>query len=158
MELKLPDELAMNISFSIEFAEKEAERKRAEESLNGSELPVFLSTTIINDNQSKPFGLIGVAADITERKRVEKELIKANKNKTGNIVVSVKDTGIGISKEFISKIFEQFTQEEQGYTRTFEGNGLGLSLVKKYCEINNATIEVESDKNAGSTFRVIFKN
>ena len=158
MELKLPDELAMNISFSIEFAEKEAERKRTEESLNGSELPVFLSTTIINDNQSKPFGLIGVAADITERKRVEKELIKANKNKTGNIVVSVKDTGIGISKEFISKIFEQFTQEEQGYTRTFEGNGLGLSLVKKYCEINNATIEVESDKNAGSTFRVIFKN
>jgi PAS domain S-box-containing protein len=78
------------------------------------------------------------------------------KNKTDNIMVEVKDTGIGISNEFLAQLFEPFTQEEQGYARSFEGNGLGLSLVKNYCKINNAVIEVESEKNVGSTFRVIF--
>ena len=70
----------------------------------------------------------------------------------------VKDTGIGISKEFIPKLFEPFSQEEQGYTRTYEGNGLGLALVKKYCEMNDATVSVQSHKNEGSTFRVTFNN
>ncbi|MEK6552000.1 MAG: ATP-binding protein, partial [Bacteroidota bacterium] len=46
--------------------------------------------------------------------------------------------------------------EEQGYTRAYDGNGLGLALVKRYCDINNAVIEVESEKNVGTTFRVIF--
>ena len=71
-------------------------------------------------------------------------------------IVEIIDTGIGISKENISLIFEPFRQEDQGYTRKFEGNGLGLALVKKYCEINSAQIEVESEKGKGSTFRVIF--
>ncbi|MDP3443891.1 MAG: ATP-binding protein [Ignavibacteria bacterium] len=48
------------------------------------------------------------------------------------------------------------SQEEQGYTRKYEGNGLGLALVKKYCEINNADIKVESQKGKGTTFTVIF--
>lgn len=76
--------------------------------------------------------------------------------KPDNIVVSVKDTGIGMSQDFKLHMFEPFVQEEHGYSRKFEGSGLGLALVKKYCEINNATIEVESEKNIGSTFRIIF--
>lgn len=73
-----------------------------------------------------------------------------------NLVVTVSDTGIGISKEFLARIFEPFTQEDQGYSRKFEGSGLGLSLVKKYCELNNAEIYVESEINVGSTFHVTF--
>lgn len=72
--------------------------------------------------------------------------------------VKVSDTGIGISEEFLPKLFTAFYQEQRGYTREFEGNGLGLALVKKYCELNNAEIFVESKKNFGSTFTVIFKN
>ncbi|HPN38019.1 MAG TPA: PAS domain S-box protein [Melioribacteraceae bacterium] len=68
----------------------------------------------------------------------------------------VKDTGIGISELYFKNLFTPFTQEEQGYTRKYEGNGLGLALVKKYCELNGATIEVESEKGKGSCFRVIF--
>ncbi len=49
-----------------------------------------------------------------------------------------------------------FSQEEQGYTRKFEGNGLGLALVKNYCDMNNAEIKVESEKDFGSTFTVTF--
>lgn len=71
-------------------------------------------------------------------------------------IVEVVDTGIGISEEFLPRIFEPFVQEEQGYSRPYEGNGLGLALVKKYCELNNASISVESKKNVGTKFRVVF--
>ena len=71
-------------------------------------------------------------------------------------MVEIKDTGVGISKEFLPKIFEPFLQEEQGFTRSFEGNGLGLALVKKYCELNNASITVESEKRKGTIFTVTF--
>ncbi|HOI31105.1 MAG TPA: PAS domain S-box protein [Melioribacteraceae bacterium] len=83
--------------------------------------------------------------------------IEANRNTKGNVYVLVKDSGIGISEEFQKRLFEPFSQEEQGYSRSFDGNGLGLSLVKKYCEYNDATIEVKSKKGMGSTFKVTFQ-
>lgn len=73
-----------------------------------------------------------------------------------HISVEITDTGIGMSDEFLKNLFQPFNQEEKGYSRTYEGNGLGLSLVKEYCKINNAHIEVESKKNIGTTFRVTF--
>jgi PAS domain S-box-containing protein len=97
--------------------------------------------------------LIDNAIKYTKKGKVE---ILLGKNKTNNIIVEVKDTGIGISKEFLPRLFEVFAQEERGYTRSFDGNGLGLALVKKYCELNKIIIEVDSEKNIGSTFRVIF--
>lgn len=81
-----------------------------------------------------------------------------SRNRKKEFFVEVKDSGIGISKEFMEKLFLPFTQEETGYTRKFEGNGLGLALVKSYCDINKAVVEVESEKGKGTTFRVIFKN
>ena len=74
----------------------------------------------------------------------------------GKLEISVSDTGIGIAREFLPYLFDPFRQEEQGYTRKYEGNGLGLALVKKYCEHNNAQIKVESEKGIGSTFTVTF--
>ncbi len=82
--------------------------------------------------------------------------IRLTNNKKGDIVVEIKDTGIGMSKEFLVNIFKPFVQEEQGYSRSYDGNGLGLALVKSYCDINNAVIKVESKKNVGTSFRVIF--
>ncbi|WP_041355692.1 PAS domain S-box protein [Melioribacter roseus] len=80
-----------------------------------------------------------------------------DRNYEGELTAQVRDTGIGMSREFIADIFKPFTQEERGYTRTYEGNGLGLALVKRYCEINNISIEVESEKGKGSLFRLVFK-
>lgn len=74
----------------------------------------------------------------------------------GTLVTEIRDTGIGISPEYLPILFTPFSQEEQGYTRRFEGNGLGLALVKRYCEVNGLTIEVDSIKGEGSVFRVIF--
>lgn len=73
------------------------------------------------------------------------------------LIVDVGDTGIGISEEYMKNLFTAFSQEESGYTRRFEGNGLGLALVKKYCELNNAQISVVSEKGKGSTFSVSFE-
>lgn len=72
--------------------------------------------------------------------------------------ISVKDSGIGISEEYLGDIFQPFTQEETGYTRKFDGNGLGLALVKNYCSYNDAYIKVFSEKGKGSEFRVIFNS
>ncbi|MCB9208311.1 MAG: PAS domain S-box protein [Ignavibacteriales bacterium] len=73
---------------------------------------------------------------------------------SNSFIIKVKDTGIGISEEFLPILFEPFLQEEMGYTRSFEGNGLGLALVKKYIDLNNGEIEVESQKGVGSIFTV----
>ncbi|GBD90459.1 autoinducer 2 sensor kinase/phosphatase LuxQ [bacterium BMS3Abin04] len=73
------------------------------------------------------------------------------------LLVDVKDTGIGISEEYKKNLFKPFCQEEMGYTRSFDGNGLGLSVVKKCCEINNAYLSFQSKKNRGTTFTVKFQ-
>ncbi|MDD3557891.1 MAG: PAS domain S-box protein [Melioribacteraceae bacterium] len=97
--------------------------------------------------------LIDNAIKFTDEGKVEIKLI----NKNEKTVVEVIDTGIGISKNFVSKLFEPFSQEQHGYTRKYEGTGLGLALVKKFCEINNAEIVVKSEIDKGTTFSVIFK-
>jgi len=83
-------------------------------------------------------------------------IVRLFRNEIEELIVEIEDTGIGIEVLYLKNIFEPFTQEEIGYSRKFDGNGIGLALVKKYCELNNAKIEVESKRNVGSTFRVIF--
>jgi PAS domain S-box-containing protein len=74
------------------------------------------------------------------------------------VKVEIRDSGIGMSSEYLQKMFTPFSQEDVGYKREFEGNGLGLALVKKYIELNRADINVESEKNIGSVFTVTFNN
>ena len=80
------------------------------------------------------------------------------KNLNNKVKVEIRDSGIGMSQEYIEKMFMPFSQEDAGYKREFEGNGLGLALVKKYIELNRADISVESEKNIGSVFSVVFDN
>ena len=82
--------------------------------------------------------------------------LKIEQDKNDKLVISVIDTGIGISENYLPFIFKPFSQEEGGYSRKFEGNGLGLALVKNYCDMNNAKIKVESKKDRGSIFTVTF--
>jgi PAS domain S-box-containing protein len=82
--------------------------------------------------------------------------ITIGRDPRNNLYVDVVDTGIGIASEFLPKLFSPFTREEQGYTRNFEGNGLGLALAKKYCDLNGAEIKATSVKGKGTTFRVTF--
>lgn len=72
------------------------------------------------------------------------------------VKVEVRDSGIGMSPEYMKNLFTPFSQEDAGHKREYEGNGLGLALVKKYAEVNSANIEVESEKNIGTVFTVAF--
>ena len=76
--------------------------------------------------------------------------------KNDKVKIEIRDSGIGMSEEYLQKMFMPFSQEDTGYKREFEGNGLGLALVKKYIELNRAEINVESEKNIGSVFSVVF--
>ncbi len=99
--------------------------------------------------------LMGNAVKYTPEGYVDVTLFDKDKF---NICVEVKDSGIGMSREYMDKLFTPFSQEDVGHKRKFEGNGLGLALVKKYVELNNADITVDSTKDKGSVFTVTFKN
>ncbi len=75
-------------------------------------------------------------------------------NTTKNIVIKVKDQGIGMNKNVQKNIFKKFYREERGNIHNVKGHGLGLSYVKKIIEIHQGTIYVESEKGVGSTFIV----
>ncbi len=64
----------------------------------------------------------------------------------------VKDTGIGIGPDELSKIFDSFTQASSDTTRKFGGTGLGLTITKQLVELQGGTIGVSSTKNVGTTF------
>lgn len=69
-----------------------------------------------------------------------------------NIVFRIKDTGIGINKENLVRIFEEFRQEIDGHHRPFEGLGVGLTLAKEVVERMGGKITVQSEKGIGSIF------
>jgi signal transduction histidine kinase len=66
--------------------------------------------------------------------------------------ISVRDSGIGISEEYIRNVFDVFSQEICGYNRPYDGLGLGLALTKRYVELHGGKIHVESVKGKGSEF------
>ena len=72
------------------------------------------------------------------------------------VEISVKDTGIGIPPEKIDTVFEDFRQVSEGYSRSFEGPGLGLSIAKKFTEKMGGRITLESEYGSGCTFKVFF--
>ena len=71
---------------------------------------------------------------------------------TIHLVISVKDTGIGIKKEDIDKLFQKFERVDLQQNSTVEGSGLGLAITKNLLELMNGTIKVESVYGNGSTF------
>lgn len=81
---------------------------------------------------------------------IGKIIIRLRVNSEGHLCSEVEDSGIGISEEYMKKLFVPFTQEESGYTRKYEGTGLGLAMVKKCCEINNIEMKVKSEKGKGT--------
>lgn len=74
-----------------------------------------------------------------------------------NFIVKISDEGIGMEENFQRKMFEPFIQENSEDPRSHDGNGLGLTLVKEYCNLLDIEIKVESKKGLGSTFQLKMK-
>ena len=71
---------------------------------------------------------------------------------TDKVEVSVTDTGIGIAKEDLEMVFEEFRQAGRDYTKKAEGTGLGLALTKRFVELHGGSISLASEPGKGSTF------
>ena len=72
------------------------------------------------------------------------------KKSSKEVEVTIEDTGVGMSKEAISHIFERFYRQDK--SRSIEGNGLGLSIVKRIIDLHRGTIDVKSREDGGSKF------
>ena len=66
----------------------------------------------------------------------------------------ISDTGIGMSEEFLNRIFDEFSQENGGARTSYKGTGLGMAIAKKYVDLMGGKIEVSSRQGVGSTFTV----
>ncbi|MCF7823754.1 MAG: response regulator [Candidatus Marinimicrobia bacterium] len=76
---------------------------------------------------------------------------------TGNVVkVHVQDTGIGMSKGYQDQMFNAFSQESTGYTKHFQGVGLGLALAHRYLKLIKSDLEIQSEQDIGTTFTITF--
>ena len=123
---------------------------------------------IINIAEDLPYELIGDKLHIkqilnnllsnaikyTEEGSITLDVKCINKETKCNLIISVKDTGRGIKKEQINKLFTKFERLDIEKNSTTEGTGLGLAITKKIIEMMNGKITVQSDYNTGSNFIV----
>ena len=94
--------------------------------------------------------LVDNAVKYTENGEVE-VFVRGEGN---DCTLSVRDTGIGISEEYVRHVFDVFSQEKTGYSRPYDGLGLGLSLTRQFVELNSGRIDVRSEKGRGSEFTI----
>lgn len=97
--------------------------------------------------------LIDNAIKFTKKGKIELIL---RRDADFRLIIDVIDTGIGISKDYLNKIFATFSQEESGYGRTFEGSGLGMFVVKKFCDLNDIEIKISSEVGVGTKVTLLF--
>lgn len=122
-------------------------------------LPVHVSFLGDNEIKADPIvlrrifnNIIGNALKFTEKGEISVSVSATH----DAILCEVSDTGIGMAPSFIPHVFDEFTQESVGATRSFNGSGLGMAITKKLIEAIGGSIEVRSTKGVGSTFSLRF--
>ncbi len=144
-------ELCTLISKEFMLFTKQAEEKNLDYKLNLKVKSIKLKSdgrllrAIVNH-------LIDNAIKYTVKGFVEVEIDKTKDDLAEYCLIKVKDSGIGIKKDSLDIIFEEFRQESEGTNRKYEGSGLGLSIVRKFVALLKGKIEVESKPGKGSCF------
>jgi signal transduction histidine kinase len=96
------------------------------------------------------------AVKYTEKGSVKIELESSNSEDKEHYCVKIIDSGIGIPDEKKSLVFEAFRQVSEGMNRLYQGTGLGLSVTKKFVELMNGEVRIESKVNSGTTVYLKF--
>ena len=149
-ELKLqPLDLGEEVISSVELLEGISKQKDLKLETVVSEAPtrVLADTSFINRIVNN---LVGNAIKFTNEGGVVVEV----GTDAEAVFLRVTDTGVGIDPDFQEYLFDEFRQGSTGLRRTHEGNGLGLAITKRLVDLLGGTIEVESQKEVGSTFTV----
>ena len=95
-----------------------------------------------------PYRMAGSIGDITERKVAEVKLREARE------MAMVEDSGIGMRREQIDKLFEPFSQADTSTAARYGGTGLGLTISQEFCRLMGGDIRVQSEPGTGSRFEV----
>ncbi len=100
------------------------------------------------------YNLLSNAAKFTGNGRITLKVRRYEKGGREWLRFAVADTGIGMTREQLDKVFEAFVQAESSTTRKYGGTGLGLALTRRFCRMMGGDITVESRKGVGSTFTI----
>ena len=134
--------------------------RKSRNSDDNLKLVLELSSDFPKDINSDPtrvrqilINLIGNAIKFTDKGTISitGQVIESNPG-LKTLKISVKDTGIGMSKETVGKLFNEFTQADASISRRYEGTGLGLAICKRLVELLNGQIGVDSAIGIGSCF------
>lgn len=86
------------------------------------------------------------------------QIIVSTKRQNEYVEITITDTGIGIDQTQIDRLLKPFAQEVEGYTRPFEGAGLGLTIAYKLTRLMNGRFDIESQKNKGTKVKLTFRS
>jgi signal transduction histidine kinase/ActR/RegA family two-component response regulator len=98
--------------------------------------------------------LLGNACKFTKQGEIRVRLARAAGATGDEICIEVEDTGIGMTAEQVSRLFQEFTQADASTTRKYGGTGLGLAIGQRLCQLMDGAITAESREGSGSTFTV----
>ena len=126
---------------------------------------IVFKTNISNDIPTKLFGdkekirtiitnLLSNSVKYTNNGTIELSVNSINKGDIAKLIITVKDTGRGISKEQQANLFTNFNRREEDKDSDIKGVGLGLAITKSFVDIMEGTIKVESEEDVGSAFIV----
>ncbi len=137
--LKLYEESVKTKNLEIKFTNQINEQILSDDSI----IYKIINNLIDNAIKFTENGEIEISTAINETKEIK------------NFILLIKDSGIGIDKTTYNLIFEDFRQVSEGKSRTYDGNGLGLSIAKRLVNLLEGSITVESELGKGSLFTVI---
>ncbi|WP_455220867.1 ATP-binding protein [Kaarinaea lacus] len=98
------------------------------------------------------FNIVGNANKFTDQGEIIVEAWQTENDGIGQCYFRISDTGIGVAPENVRKLFTPFMQADNSITRNHEGTGLGLAISKRYCELLDGNINVESELGKGTVF------
>ncbi len=98
--------------------------------------------------------LLSNAAKFTSKGTITLTVMRRQRPGGERVMFEVRDTGIGISRDGIRRLFQNFSQAERDTSSRFGGTGLGLALTRRFCDAMGGSVEVESQLGAGSSFKL----
>jgi signal transduction histidine kinase len=152
------ENMAVNIDTllqgTVDLCAHKVKKKDILLNLSGANQNAFEDVIFITDPSKLQLILLNLIANAIEFSAPGNEVKVTYTIENAQLEIVVQDHGIGVKPSDQQLIFDRFLQLEKGMTKSYRGHGLGLSVTKAYVELLNGTIDIESDGQNGSTFKI----